>query len=100
MQHLTRTFSGMAGQVGAYVEGTSAAGGSPPLLEVLWRRRRTLVLTVIACALLAGLYLVLGTRIYSSSATVMVQQNAPKAFSESQGFAAGSETFMQTQADV
>src|SRR4051794_36308901 len=101
MQQLTRTFSGMAGQVGAYVEGASqTSSGSPPLLEVLWRRRWTLGLTVLSCALLAGLYLVLGTRIYSSTATVMIQQNAPKAFSESQGFAAVSETFMQTQADV
>jgi capsular exopolysaccharide synthesis family protein len=102
MQQLTRTFSGMAGQVGAYVEGASAAPstGSPPLLEVLWRRRWTLALTVLACALLAGLYLVLGTKIYSSSASVMIQQNAPKTYSDGQGLAPMSETFMQTQADV
>jgi succinoglycan biosynthesis transport protein ExoP len=87
-----------------YVEGTpsssSSGSGSPPLLEVLWRRRWTLLLTVFACVLAAGLYLVLGTKIYSATASVMIQQNGPKAFSESQGFAPMSETFMQTQADV
>src|SRR5689334_13270581 len=99
MQQLTRTFSGMAGQVGAYIEGaspsaSSLAAGSPPLLEVLWRRRWTLALTVISCALLAGLYLALGTKIYISTASVMIQQNAPKAYSDAQGLAPVSETFM------
>jgi capsular exopolysaccharide synthesis family protein len=70
------------------------------LLEVLWRRRWTLGLTVGFCALIAATYLAIGTKVYSASATVMIQQNAPRAYSEGQGFNAYSETFLQTQADV
>ena len=77
-----------------------SATASAPLVEVLWRRRWTLVLTVVACVLIAAIYLVTATKIYSSSATVLVQQNAPKAFSESAGVMPSSETFLQTQADV
>ena len=99
MQQLTRTFSGLAGHTGGYVGGASSPS-APPLLEVLWRRRWTLALTVLSCALLAGLYLALGTKIYAASASVMVQQNAPKAYSDGQGVVPISETFMQTQADV
>ena len=60
---------------------------------LLWRRRWTLLSTVLACGVAAGLYLLLGTRIYSATASVMIQQNAPKAFSESSGLAPVSETF-------
>jgi capsular exopolysaccharide synthesis family protein len=56
--------------------------------------------TVLACMSAAGVYLALSTRIYSATASVMIQQNGPKAFSENQGFQAVSETFLQTQADV
>jgi capsular exopolysaccharide synthesis family protein len=51
------------------------------------------------CLLLATTYLALCTRVYSASATLLIQQNAPHAFSETQNFAF-SETFLQTQADV
>lgn len=77
-----------------------SAASAAPLMEVLWRRRWTLVLTVVTCVLLAGLYLVMATKVFSSSATVLIQQNAPKAYSENTGFVASSETFLQTQADV
>jgi capsular exopolysaccharide synthesis family protein len=45
-------------------------------------------------------YLGVGTKVYNASATVMIQQNAPRAYSDTQGFNAYSETFLQTQADV
>jgi capsular exopolysaccharide synthesis family protein len=57
-------------------------------------------LSVALCALLAATYIALGTRVYRASATVMISQNAPRAYSERQGFNAYSETFLQTQADV
>src|SRR5258706_6450260 len=99
MQQLSRSFSGSAGHIGACVEGT-VASSSPPLLEVVWRRRWVVVITLFACMGAAGIYLALGTRIYSATASVMIQQNGPKAYSDSQGFQAVSETFLQTQADV
>src|SRR3982751_612053 len=97
MQHQITHFGGRLGYLGMTSESVPT---SSSLLEVLWRRRWTLGLTALVCVAGAGLFLALSTRVYSSSATVMIQQNAPKAFSESQGFQATSETFMQTQADV
>src|SRR2546421_12386152 len=96
MQQLSRSFSGSAGHLGACVEGPVApsSSSSPPLLEVVWRRRWVVVVTVLGCMLAAGIYLALGTRIYSATASVMIQQNGPKAYSDSQGFQAVSETFL------
>jgi succinoglycan biosynthesis transport protein ExoP len=83
--------------IGLLSQGTAAPAS---LIEVLWRRRWTLVLTVAILMLGAAIYLTAATRVYSSSSTVLIQQNTPKAFSENTGFVAPSETFLQTQADV
>ena len=82
---------------GPLSEGASAA---PPLVSVLWGRRWTFALTVVACVLAAGLYLAFATRVYRATATVFVQQNGARAFSDSAGFAAPSDTFLQSQADI
>jgi succinoglycan biosynthesis transport protein ExoP len=97
MQQLTRSFGGGAGHIGTSHEGSAATSS---LLEVVWRRRWTFVLTLVGCIGAAALYLALATRVYSASGTVLVQQNAPRALGESGGFAPLSETFLQTQADV
>jgi succinoglycan biosynthesis transport protein ExoP len=73
---------------------------SAPLLEVLWRRRWTLALTVLACLLLTAAYLAVATPIYSGTAKVFVQQYGPRIFSDSSGFFAQSDSYLQTQADV
>src|SRR4051794_16365198 len=99
MQHQIQHFGGRS-PYGLMIPDAAGAVPATPLLLVLWRRRWTLALTALACVVAAGAYLALAPRVYTSAATVMIQQNGPKAFSESQGYQAGSETFMQTQADV
>src|SRR4051812_8911466 len=76
------------------------ASGAPPLVSVLWGRRWTFAITVLACIVATGAYLLFATRVYRATATVFVQQNAPRAFSDSAGYAAPSDTFLQSQADI
>ena len=66
--------------------------GAPPLVSVLWGRRWAFTLTVLACLLAAGCYLLFATRVYRATATVFVQQNVPRAFSDSAGHAAARPT--------
>src|SRR4051812_23485498 len=89
--------SGNLPQVAAPMEGPSSA---PPLVEVLWRRRWTVALTVVGCMLLAALYLAVATPIYIASAKVVVTQNPVKASTDAQGAMPQSDTFLQTEADT
>lgn len=75
------------------------AVAAPPLLSVLWRRWQTLVLTVLACLGGAAVFLMLATPTYRSTATIFIQQNAPRVLGESSA-APVSDTYLQTQADV
>jgi capsular exopolysaccharide synthesis family protein len=77
-----------------------APTASASLLEVLWRRRWTLGLTILACVAIAGVYLLFATRIYSATAKVIVRQDSPKALSDHQGGGAQSESYLQTEADI
>src|SRR5213592_969176 len=79
---------------------SDAESTAPPLVSVLWGRRWTFAVTVFACLLLAGAYLATATRVYRATATVFVTQNAPRAFSDSGGYPALSDTFLQSQADI
>src|SRR5689334_11614970 len=73
---------------------------SPALVEVLWRRRLTVVIGA-ALALTAGsVYLAFAPRVYRATATVMVVQGAPKALSEVAGREPDSDVYLQTQADI
>ena len=79
---------------------TQGAAVSPPLLEVLWRRRWTLTLTMAGCMVAAAIYLLAATPIFSSTSKIAIAQNGPKPFSDSQGFISQSDSYMQTQADI
>jgi succinoglycan biosynthesis transport protein ExoP len=79
---------------------TGQAVHTAPLLEVLWRRRWILLATVAGCVLCAATYLYFATPVYSATSRVAVAQNAPRVFSESQGYVSQSENFLQTQADI
>jgi len=105
MNDMIREISGRAGSVvlrngGGYEGVASAPAQAPVLLDVLWRRRWTFIVTSLVCVAGAGLYLALATPIYSASSAVMVQQNAPKALADGQSAGPLSETYLQTQADV
>jgi uncharacterized protein involved in exopolysaccharide biosynthesis len=76
-------------------------GGAAPLLHVLWRRRGTLALTVLACLLAASAYLFVAKRVFVATASVMVREHAPRTLGDDRGMAGQrSENYLQTQADV
>ena len=79
--------------------GARDAAAAPPLLSVLWRRWQTLALTVLACLGGAAAFLAVATPTYRATATVFIQQNAPRVFAEG-GAAPPADTYLQTQADV
>jgi capsular exopolysaccharide synthesis family protein len=86
-----------SGDGGAAGDGAASA---PPLLAVLWGRRWTFANTVLACVVLAALYLLVASPVYRATATIFVQQNGPRALNDNSAIAAMSETYLQTQADV
>jgi capsular exopolysaccharide synthesis family protein len=73
---------------------------APLLLDVLWRRRWTLVFSLLGCLLAAGLYLLLATRVYVATARVIVDENGPKVFNAPQDRVEHSDNFLPTQTDV
>lgn len=76
------------------------AHASVSLVAVLWQRRWTVALAVLACTALAGVYLALATRVYIASAKVLVEQNDPEALGDKHRDPFPSESYVQTQADV
>jgi succinoglycan biosynthesis transport protein ExoP len=85
---------------GATSNGWHPKVSAPPLPEVLWRRRYCLMGCTAVCLTLAAIYLVFATRIYSATARVVVEQNAPRALEESREVMPENDGFLQTQADV
>src|SRR5215212_9525201 len=55
------------------------AAESASLLLALWRRKWTLLLTVFVCVGAASAYLLVAQRVFSATATVMIDQNNVKA---------------------
>ncbi len=78
----------------------SAASHHRALLPVLWRRRWTLLLAVVICLAIAGLYLLKATRIYTAHSTIYLERQGVRIMSDSQAFEAKSDSFLYTQADV
>jgi capsular exopolysaccharide synthesis family protein len=79
------------------------AGATPsttPLIEVLWRRRWAVALTVLACLVVVGIYLLVATPVYRATARVGMQEHGPRVYSEYSGYLAQSESFLQTQLDI
>src|SRR6185503_8651610 len=58
-------------------------GGAWALLQVLWRRRWTVLLVALACVGAGVLYLLKATPIYTSASRILVEQSGPKILSES-----------------
>src|SRR5437016_1929999 len=76
------------------------SASTPLLVDVLWRRRWTVALTVLACMVAAALYLMVATPVYMATARVVVEQGPIKLYSDAQGAMPQSETFLQTEADT
>lgn len=76
-----------------------APGRSLPILEILWRRRWTVLLATLACVGLGIAYLVMATPIYTSTSRVYVEQATPQLFTD-QGVVTRSETYVNNQAEM
>lgn len=72
----------------------------PSLLQVLWRRRWTLVLTAFVCMAIAEAYLWFATPVFTCIATLDIEQSGVKILSDPQGASPRSETFIFTQAQI
>ena len=79
--------------------GTSAQAGAP-LLEVLWRRRWTVALTMTLCVVGAAVYLALATRVYRSTASLVVGDSTRFAAIDERRQTPHPENFIETQRDV
>lgn len=77
------------------------SGGAAPLLEVLWRRRWSVLLCVVVCLGGAAVYLRFATPVYRVTAQVSVEPNAPRVMGDAIGTAVSpSEGFLQTEAEA
>ncbi len=79
----------------------SPDSAAAPLLQVLWHRRWTLVVTMLVCGVCAGIYLLLTAPTYRSSARVFIERNSPRVYS---GVSATPmhefENYLRTQVDA
>lgn len=76
-----------------------APASPPPLAEVLWRRRWTIVAATIACLLSAIGYLLYTAPVYQAVSRVLITSETPRVLREA-GVARSNEGFLQTQSDV
>jgi succinoglycan biosynthesis transport protein ExoP len=72
------------------------------ILHILWRRRRLVVASSIICVLLAGAYLLVATPLYTTTARLMLQRNAPKFIHDgvSQSPVPDNDNYLFTQQQV
>jgi len=97
MERMLSDYNGGARHATAAEEG---AGVSAPLLVVLWRRRWVLLASVVGCLAIAGLYLAVATPVFSSTASVFVEQYGPRVFGVNEGVSPPSDNYLQTQVNV
>lgn len=70
-----------------------------PFLQIIWRRRWTVVLVTFLCVAAAVLYIVAATPVYTSTSRIYVEQLGPQMFTD-QGVVTRSDTYLQTQAQM
>jgi capsular exopolysaccharide synthesis family protein len=84
---------------GATLEGANRPGPSP-LLQVLWRRRWTVVFVTAACLATGVLYLLKATPVYTSASRILVESAGRKVLSDNDIASARSSNYLYTQAEV
>ncbi|NLH41913.1 MAG: polysaccharide biosynthesis tyrosine autokinase [Planctomycetes bacterium] len=83
-------------QAGDFFEGFSES-----LFEIAWRRRWTILLTVVAALAGAIVYLQKATPLYKSTSRVYVEQSTPRIFRDSdEGMLSRSTNYLYTQAEL
>ncbi len=72
------------------------------LLTILWRRQNTVAIILVGCLIVAFIYLLKATPIYSSTSRICVEQNAPKILTADAEMIASekSDSFLYTQAQI
>jgi capsular exopolysaccharide synthesis family protein len=80
--------------------GATHGAGHASLLEIVWARRWTVTLCVIACVVGAAVYVTKATPIYSSGARLYVEQTGPKILSDLGGSERQSDSYLYTQAEL
>ncbi len=82
--------------------GMSTSGGimSENLIQVVWRNRWIILLTTIAALVIAFIYVLKATPIYSSTSRIYVEQSGPKILTEAEGVMTQSKNYLYTQAEL
>src|SRR5437868_6469086 len=85
--------------VADYGSNASAADRSPvpPLLTVLLRRWRAVGLTLLACLVVACVYLAVTPRVYRAAASIHILQSGQRLLGEQQSSPTRSEGFVGSQ---
>jgi len=79
----------------------SFEGFSTSLFEIAWRRRGTILLTVVLALAGATVYLRKATPLYESTARIYVEQSTPRIFRDSdEGLLSRSTNYLYTQAEL
>jgi len=73
---------------------------SESLIQVIWRNRWIILLTTIAALVIAFIYVLKATPIYSSTSRIYVEQSGPKILTEVEGFMTQSKNYLYTQAEL
>jgi capsular exopolysaccharide synthesis family protein len=79
-------------------EGDTAA--RIPLHQILWERRTTVLATFLGTLALSVGYLFVATPIYTASAHLYIEQNAPKVATDAQGYTQKDDNFLPTQVEI
>jgi capsular exopolysaccharide synthesis family protein len=69
-------------------------------IQMVWRRRWTILVITILFLVVAFLYLIKATPIYTSSSRIYVEQNGPKIMNEYDGVMAKSMNYLYTQGEL
>ena len=91
----------MAGDFGSNIGMTSSGNiMSENLIQVVWRNRWIILLTTIAALVMAFIYVLKATPIYSSTSRIYVEQSGPKILTEVEGVMTQSKNYLFTQAEL
>ncbi len=70
---------------------------APPLVDLLWRRRRTIATVVGLCLTVTVVYLLFAARVYRAESRLFVEQNGPRVYSEGRTDSPRTDSFLYTQ---
>src|SRR5688572_8964720 len=76
------------------------AGRADTLLQIIWRRRTTVMAVAVVCIFGAVVYLLAARKVYTSTSRIYVQQATPRVLSDQQTGQHISDAFFYTQAEL